>query len=654
MRLRMRSPALFCGLLLAGTCAAQPASEPQRAEFKRLHAAALQGDAGTDDFAALSGYPLYPYLLAARLTHRLKAEPGAETDGELAEFLQRYSDTAAAAPLRAAWLDSLARRENWAVLLDQLPPGAPDPKLRCLRLRAQLALGLAEGAREEATALWRYAGKRPDDCQPVFEWLRESGALTAELLEERSELARRAGELDLVQAIAAWQSGAARAYSERWLKLMRDPEGGLKRVLDEPQSPFDAPTVLQALQLLARRDAAEAAALQPRLAERGLLTAAEAAQAAAIVGYGYILVRDPAAREWYMRAGTAELEPKLRDWRVRSALFTRDWQAVQSWIELLPAAERAEERWRYWHARALLEQKRKADKADALAALRELAKARSYYGYLAADRLKQPYALNHESGAGPDDEVLARLAGQGAAQRARELWLANFQPEARAEWQLLTAGLKPAGMRQAALLARGWGWHASAIISAQAAGDWDDLELRYPLPYREPVEQFARERGLDPAWVFGLMRSESLFMPDVRSAANAYGLMQLLPGTGERTARKLGLPWRGIAMLTDPRSNIQLGTAYLQEMRAKFGGGIAPATAAYNAGPQAVMRWLPQEPAEGALWVEIIPFNETNKYVKTVLEHATVFEWRLRGGKKPTQVSERLGRIPAVDQLPES
>ncbi len=646
--------ASLCVIALLGTPGeAADASEPQRAEFKRLHAAALKGDANETDFAALSNYPLYPYLLAARLTHLLDDEPGAATDRRVAEFLQRHADVAAAAPLRARWLDNLTKAENWPVLLAQIPPATQDPKLRCRRLRAKIALGVEVGRLEEALALWRNAGQRPDECKPVFEWLRDSGVLTPALLQERIELAQRAGELDLVQAIAAWQSGEARAQSESWLKLMRDPEGGIKRLLSESEPGFEAPVILQALQLLARRDAAEAAALQPQLVERGVLSAPEAAQAAAIVGYGYILVRDPAALEWYMRAGTAELEPRLRDWRVRTALFTRDWQAVQSWIELLPAAEQQEERWRYWYARALLEQKGSPDKEAAHERLEELTQTRSYYGYLAADRLKLPYSLNHEAGEDADDEVLGWLAGQGAAQRARELWLVNFHPEARAEWQRLTAGLAPAERRQAALLARSWGWHASAIISAQAAGDWDDLELRYPLPYREPVEKFARERGLDTGWVYGLMRAESLFMPDVRSAANAYGLMQLLPSTGERTARKLGLGWRGIAMLTDPDWNIQLGTAYLEEMRAKFGGEIAPATAAYNAGPQAVMRWLPKAPTEGALWVEIIPFNETNKYVKTVLEHATVFEWRLKGQKKPTRLTERLGRIPTVEQLPE-
>ncbi|MGH8529883.1 MAG: transglycosylase SLT domain-containing protein [Nevskiales bacterium] len=652
MQLSARFRALFFLFLLgvAVSINAQDASGLERAEFKRLYEAASEGKAAEADFAGLSQYVLFPYLIAARLSWLNEREPGLETDQQIAEFLARNPRLGATPALRSRWLDSLARQENWATLLANIPDDTQNLTLRCRRLHAKLALGIEEGRAEEARELWRSAKPLPADCQPVFEWLKESGELTPALLEERTQLAQNAGELDLVQSLAQWQSGAAQARTERWLRLMREPEAELERLAEQPDPEFDSSALLQALQRLARRDPDAAAELQPQLAQSGAFTAAESAQAAAYIGYSYMLSREPESFDWFTRAGTAQLDAKLRDWRVRTALFARDWQAVRSWIALMPPAEREDERWRYWDARAALELGGRRRKTAAEHVLAELAQRRSYYGYLAADRLHRPYRLNHRSSA-DDSEAQSRIAQDLAARRARELWLLDYPSEARAEWQQLVKRLQPAELEQAALLAHHWGWHSSAILSLQSAGNWDDLDLRFPLPYRDSIENLARTRRLDPAWVYGLMRTESLFMRDARSPANAWGLMQLLPATGQRSARRLGIAWDGIETLKLAEPNIRLGTAYLEEMRDKFGGNAALATAAYNAGPNPVLRWLPQTPTEGELWVEIIPYNETHKYVKSVLEYATTFEWRLTG--KTSRLTQRLGTIPPQDQLPD-
>ncbi len=638
---------LSCGLACAAF--AQDASERERADFKRLYAEAAAGSATEADFVALADYPLYPYLLAARLAYQIKHRPATDTDHKLADFLARYPELGITPALQARWLRSLAKRENWHWLLAYIPPDTQNVTLRCQRVQAKIELGVAHGRLDEALDLWRHGQSRPRACDPVFEWLKTSDRLTPALVEKRIQLAQTLGEVQLVQALVRLQDGQARDRTERWLALYRNPKPELERLGEQRDPAFAPKVVLGALQKLARRDLEAAAGLQPRLAHRGALPAAEAAEAAAYIGYRYSLSREPEAQAWFERAGTASLDEKLRDWRVRTALLARDWAAVRAWIDLLPQAERTQERWRYWYARALLELMEPAGQAKARALLAELAQTRSYYGYLAADRLGLTYALNHQA-AVPDPAEQARLVQSTFAQRARELWLVDLQPQARAEWQQFVRRLRPAEQRQAALLAHRWGWHSRAILTLQSAGEWNDLEVRFPLPYRGQIESLARAQDLDPAWVYGLMRTESLFITDARSSSNAYGLMQLLPSTGQRTARKLGLAWHGIATLEQPQTNIHLGTAYLKEMLDKFGGGAALATAAYNAGPRPVARWLPHTPTEGALWVEIIPYNETHKYVKTVLEYATTFEWRLSG--KTTRLSRRLGTIPPADQLP--
>jgi soluble lytic murein transglycosylase len=185
---------------------------------------------------------------------------------------------------------------------------------------------------------------------------------------------------------------------------------------------------------------------------------------------------------------------------------------------------------------------------------------------------------------------------------------------------------------QAAILAQRWGWHSRAIAAAASVGDYDDLALRYPLPYSETFRQYAEDASISPTWAYGVARSESLFMRDVRSRAGAIGLMQLMPATGKMVAKQINLPYSGLDTLTNPVSNIRLGTTYLGDMAERYGGNRVLATAAYNAGPHRVDAWLPQVgDLDARIWIENIPFNETRGYVRRVLAAETIFHWRLTG-----------------------
>jgi soluble lytic murein transglycosylase len=152
---------------------------------------------------------------------------------------------------------------------------------------------------------------------------------------------------------------------------------------------------------------------------------------------------------------------------------------------------------------------------------------------------------------------------------------------------------------------------------------WD---VFYPLAYWDIIVQESRARNLDPFQVAGLIRQETIFTTRARSSANAYGLMQLLVPTGRLTARKYGVERTITAeSLYEPRLNIQLGTAYLQEQMDKF-GRIEYVAAAYNAGPLRVPRWQSSLPAEIDEWVEAIPFSETRSYIQGVVRNRLQYQ----------------------------
>lgn len=158
------------------------------------------------------------------------------------------------------------------------------------------------------------------------------------------------------------------------------------------------------------------------------------------------------------------------------------------------------------------------------------------------------------------------------------------------------------------------------------AGDWlEAWKLAYPKPYAELVAEQARKNGVAPSLVYAVMREESAFDPDAESPADAYGLMQLILPTARQMARPLGLPHDRVS-LKRPSVNIPLGARVLRDYTARFPADPLLAVAAYNAGPGAAQRWLKQRPGESFdLWVELIPYVETRRYIKRVLGSAAVY-----------------------------
>ena len=308
---------------------------------------------------------------------------------------------------------------------------------------------------------------------------------------------------------------------------------------------------------------------------------------------------------------------------------------------------RGELRWRYWRARALTALGRIEEASWA-----EIATERDYYGFLAADRIGAPYRIVQDA-AGASAERLRRIGSMGGFRRAREFHVLGLRNGFNREWRHLVGRLDGKDLTAAGELALRNGWHFEAIRAAARAGALDRLDLRFPIAWEHEVAAAAREHGIDPAWVLATIRMESAFRPRARSPAGALGLMQIMPATGRRIARVAGVRHRGSRTLLDPRQNIRLGVAYLRRLLDRMDGNPALASASYNAGPHRTDRWLAAGAGlEPELWVEFVPYTETRRYVKRVLEYRIVYQHRLRSR------SDRLSALlvplpPAGGPLPE-
>jgi soluble lytic murein transglycosylase len=261
--------------------------------------------------------------------------------------------------------------------------------------------------------------------------------------------------------------------------------------------------------------------------------------------------------------------------------------------------------------------------------LSELATQRNFYGFLAADRIGRPYALERAELDLTQMELDA-VARHPAVRRALELRALGERPEARREMAWLMERLNDRELLALAEYARRIGWARQAIAATIATGQWDHLDLRFPLAHEGPMRANASARELQPSWLFAVARQESAFMSDARSSAGALGLMQILPSTARLTARRFDIPLASNWQLLDEEKNIQIGSRYLRQMYDRYDHNRILASAAYNAGPGRVDRWVRErEPNPADVWVEGIPYRETRDYVQNVLAYALIYSMQL-------------------------
>ncbi|HHH43819.1 MAG TPA: transglycosylase [Gammaproteobacteria bacterium] len=614
--------------------------DAEREQFLRAEAALKAGDRKTFEQLSqqLGDYPLHGYLEYWQLRRRL----GKAKAGEVQDFLDRYDGQPVATRLRASWLHKLGKRRDWDTYLEFYRPQTASVTLQCYDVRARLAKGDRKQALKDTLALWLVGTSRPDACDPAFDQLYASSLLTSARIWERVRLAFANQKSSLAVYLAKRLSAKDREWVKRWQYAHRRPTAALAKDWAGQDTPLVREILVHALRRLARHKPGQAWKHWQQVSKTHRFSHGQTGSVLQAIALHGALRRDPQAAEWLQAVPADAADTDIRQWRVRTALGNEDWDAVLHWIDELTPTERQADNWRYWKAYAL---DKKGETGDAYTEFARLSGERSYYGFLAADRLQRPYQMN-DARLEHKPSQLDTVEQIPGIVRARELYLAGKHMEARREWFHTTGSLPQSQLKLAALLAHRWGWHDRAILTASRAGYWSDLTLRFPLPHRESIFAWASQYDLDPALIYGVIRQESAFMEDARSPVGALGLMQLMPATGKRTARALKIRYRGSQALLHSDQNIRLGSAYLNRLLQRFNGSPVLAAAAYNAGPHRVSRWLPGEHSVPAsLWAERIPFRETRSYVRRVLAYATVFEWRL--GRPLTRLSERM---PAIQQ----
>ena len=602
--------------------------------------------------AKVLDYPLLPYLDYAEKVRRLsRMQPQ-----EVLEFRSTWQgESPVADRLYRAWLRNLARRGQWQTYRDHYEP-VGSAELQCLNLRAIYRTGDQEEALEQVEKLWLVGRSQPKACDSLFDAWVAAGYLSDDVAWRRISLALEARKTTLARYLIRYLEPGSQSLAHRYLRVDRTPSA-LEATRDyRADTVRNRQTIAHGLKRLAARDVALAQRLWEHYGAR-LEFSSESA-------------REISNRILVQRARQDTLDPKdalpllaqgqspaLEVSRafVRHAIRKQDWAAAQQWLNVLPDEVHDHPRWRYWRARADAGLRPRAADIDSLhgegwppeaaaaadlippyvnratsaQALRALATDRSFYGYLAADRLNLAPRLHHQE-LGLSAELVRAVEHYPGLQRALELFVMGDLTNARREWRFATRALSRQEILAAAQAATQWGWHRQAIQAAIATSHWDDLDLRFPVAYPELILVQARAADVDPGWLYAIARQESAFMPDARSSAGALGLLQVMPRTARITARKYGIPYKRSRELLDPATNVRIGSFYLGEMLERFDRNRVLASAAYNAGPQRVHRWLKDIPANPAdIWIESIPLAETRNYVQNVMVFSYIYGVRL-------------------------
>ncbi|HNG81414.1 MAG TPA: transglycosylase SLT domain-containing protein [Burkholderiaceae bacterium] len=599
-------------------------------------------------------HPLAPWADYWELNQRLWEARQEELDA----FWARWPGSYVEDRLRNDWLLELGRRRDWRNFSAELPrfKMADDREVACYQLFLRHQAG--EDVRSAARSTWFAQREADEGCAFLAATLLEARRLTPADVWLR---ARQAAELGrpkvLKQAVALLPD----APPEKVLvEAYEQPQKFLNRKASAPNRPPGELTVIALLRLAGNDPAAAAQAMQERW--QAALPPEAAAWTWAAIAKQAAWKLMPEADGWFQQAAALaapgqpgramEWSDDTLAWRVRATLRSvadpQRWARVLDAIQAMSGPQQADPTWIYWKARALqgLAEPGPEGEARRVAAqvlLERIAGQYHFYGTLAAEDLgraqplpskPQPLTPAERQRAEQDPGLSRALAAIAIGLRSEGVREWNFSLRELTDRELLAAAQRACDREI---------WDRCINTSDRTRLEVD-LAQRFPTPYRAEVLANAQELGIEPAYVYGLIRQESRFVTDARSHVGASGLMQVMPATAKWTARRLGLPFTQ-DMISDKATNLRIGTAYLKFVLEDFGGSQALAAAAYNAGPSRSRRWREGPVLEVAAWAENIPFNETRDYVKKVLSNASFYA-ALMAGRPTAQIRPRL--VPPV------
>lgn len=622
--LRLPQSFLFI-LLLILTAHTEAGLEKQRQDYQAALLAVRQGDHATLTtlLPGLKDYPLYPYLGHEYLVRQFDTID----NGDIQRFLSDWGSDPVGMRLLSHWLDYLKSEDRWQDFIAFYPAvGSPNTLRACYYHEALLRAGRRDEALAGASQLWNVGHSQPNDCDSLFEQL----PIDEDIAWQRFQKALANGQTALARYVVRFLHTPARKETADIQITLADNSAMIAQyeLVAHIPWPKRQGSIQRALAHLARTDAPAALRHWRHYQQAPEIDVATRTAVLGPLVRGHHQQDRSTVADQLLHEQQEYAEASLIEWRLREAIRQAQWPTVSLWIERLPEELQGNERWRYWQVRAA--ELAGSPQAGADETLAALATKRSFYGFIAAQRLGLPYSMEHRPTAA-EPATIEPIQALPAIARARELLHFEEYVDARREWQHAGRHFGDEQWIAAAHLATEWRRYQFAINAMISAGYWDDIALRFPLAWREVFAEAAGRYSISPISLMAIARQESAFGSDVVSPAGARGLMQLMPATARETAQRIGLHNFQVQDLFIPEVNLRLGSDYFNQLLQRFDNNRILAAAGYNAGPGRVRSW--RQNTAGSLpvdaWIESIPFAETRQYVQNVLSFSVIYAHHL-------------------------
>lgn len=596
--------ALAAAILAACSSHEQPVEPVKRSDAPRPSVRAAETPA-----KVLADYSLYQSALTA-----------AKQDDDIlpAQFLNQAGESAMAEDVRNEWLKSLGKRSQWAQFNQQYAKLDQAGRAQEVQCYAELGSG---NHTTLAAELVKEINRLPQGCNRLIEAAAASGRLN-----QKDAWRRVRGLISNNQLTDARNLAAA---------LGSPFEGGGQGAQEY--------SLISVIGNTAKKSTASAYTLESM---QGSLSREQIGFAWGVLGHMQAQSQNMAtALSYFSRADRSQLSNEQFEWYARAALRLQRWNDLTDIITAMPAKLQNDPTWQYWLARSYAAQGNRGQ-AEPLYE-KAAASGRNFYAVMAGEELGRRVSTRNNVGEASKSDV-KHLAKDGAIDRALTLFKASqssgdwkMRRQSQAEWRYATRGADEDLLLTAAQLAYDNQFYEMAINSAERTNTKLNYNLRYISPFKDTTVRYANQAGVDPAWVYGLIRQESRFMLGAQSSVGAQGLMQVMPATAREIAAKIGM---SSSELYTMDGNIRMGTWYMADAKRRLQNNEVMATAGYNAGPGRARNWQAATPLEGAIYAETIPFTETRDYVKKVMTNATFYASLFN--EPQTSLKQRMGVVP--------
>lgn len=567
-----------------------------------ISASATSGQAYLDKFMQYSKWSLH-----------LPTSP----DNDFISFIN--GTTPLSKKLREQWLYQLAYNKNWRDFNLYYKP-SKDVNLQCY---SQIAL-YQQGHRKEAVLaakkLWLNGDTQPIACDQLFTLLLHDHEIDNALIYQRIVLALEKNNISLTNYLLRQYSPPRLSEIQLLQEIVKNP----KKIARMGKSELHSEFYLYGLKRMVNTNLSQAMPFWQLARNIHFLNPAQQQTFMAYAAL-YEAMRDhQETLGWFNKVNPAFYNDTLIGWQIRYSLKYKQWQRVEYLINQIQ--EKEAPCWQYWLARSL-EGQGKKEKATTI--YESLAKTRNYYGFLASHRLKT--APNFENERTVTNKQILKPY-QSITDKIHALYVTKQTMQASRLLNDFMSEL-PKDDKSALLywLSNDLQWHGKAVFLSSNKQLNNQLFLRFPLAYEESVKTYAKNYQIPKELIYAIIRQESGFRDDVVSPAGAHGLMQIMPATAKSISKNKKITYVDKKQLFSSQKNIQIGTAYLQQLNNRFHQHPILVAAAYNAGPKQANYWMKNHPPEEIdIWIETLPWKETRNYLKNIIAFYAVYQYRMQ------------------------